>query len=304
MKKILTSPWTRGGFSVILIYFAFRKIDVLGLLGEISKVPLWLTLGLLAYMVFTTIIGVVRWCILIIEKPSLGDVFNFARAAYIGAFYGLFFPSAVGGDLVKWLPLLKKYPQLSKTRLVSSILVDRIIGFSAFVVMAFFSIVLGKFLRFQFPDYLFWLFFGLFLTMILFYIVVFSLDFEKIFGRFKLLRKLLEIVDLLKSENKSRIMKCFLISIIAEPIWILPNWFYSLVFDAGLSLLSVYVFMPVISLILVLPVSVAGFGAREQLYLYFFTQLGLVPEKVLLVSTFSGVLGVLNSLLGGLLILL
>ena len=78
--------------------------------------------------------------------------------------------------------------------------------------------------------------------------------------------------------------------------------FYCQAFGLPLTLLQVFIFMPVIALILILPISVAGFGAREQLYLYFFGQLGLPVEKILLVSTFSGVLGVISSLIGGLLL--
>ena len=58
--------------------------------------------------------------------------------------------------------------------------------------------------------------------------------------------------------------------------------------------------MPVISLILVLPISVAGFGARENLFLLFFSQLGIADEKILLMSTFNGIMLVLNALIGGL----
>jgi hypothetical protein len=61
--------------------------------------------------------------------------------------------------------------------------------------------------------------------------------------------------------------------------------------------------MPIISLILVLPISWAGFGARENLFLIFFGQLGYPTEKLLLVSTFGGIMGILNALIGGLVLL-
>jgi hypothetical protein len=84
----------------------------------------------------------------------------------------------------------------------------------------------------------------------------------------------------------------------------LPTWFYSLIFGVGISIVQVYLFVPIISLILVLPISVAGFGARENLFLYFFSQLGFADEKILLVSTFGGIIGILNALVGGLLLLI
>ena len=304
LKRILTSRITQFLFSAILIFLAFRKIDVLKLIGEVSTVPLWFVVAILIYIFITIFIGGARWSMLVLENPKFIDFWNFTKACYIGGFYGLFFPSMVVGDMIKWLPLQKKYENLSKTKLAGSVIIDRVIGLSAFITVGFLALVSGKLLKYQFPDVLLWLFGGLALGTVVFYLLVFTVDFERFFSKYKILQKVIEVVDLLKKENKKRILKVYLISLVAEPVWMLPVWFYSLIFSAGISLLQVYIFMPVIALILVLPISIAGFGARENLYLYFFGALGFADEKILLVSTFGGILGVLNSLIGGLFILL
>jgi len=306
-KKILSSKILRAILSLVLIYFAFRKVDVGHLVSELTLVPIWFIVGMLFYFSVSMFIGGIRWSFLVIEKPNFRDFWNFTRATYLGGFYSLFFPTMVAGDMIKWLPLMEKYPGLSKTRLAASVLIDRVVGFSAFTLIGFLALMVGKMLNYQFPEMLLWLFSGLAVGVIIFYILVFTIDFDKIFfklsEKFKLVSKLLEIVDLLKSGNKKRILICFLISVVAEPIWMLPTWFYSLIFGVGINLLQVYLFLPIISLILVLPISVAGFGARENLYLYFFGQLGFTDERILLVSTFGGLMGILNSLVGGILLL-
>lgn len=308
LKKILSSKLLRGLFSAVFIYFAFRRINIFHLANELTMVPKWFVVTMIVYFSFTMFLGGIRWSVLVIDKPKLIDFWNFTKATYIGGFYSLFFPTMVAGDVLKWLPLLKKYPNLSKITLAGSVIVDRMVGFSAFTIMAFVAIILGKLLKYQFPDVLFWLFAGLTFGVVVFYGLVFSIDFEKLLSRFerkyKWLHKVLEVIDLLKTENKKKILTCFLISLVSEPIWILPVWFYSLIFHTGISLLQVYIFIPIISLILVLPISVAGFGARENLYLAFFGTLGLADEKILLMSTFGGILGVLSSLIGGLLLLI
>lgn len=302
-KKILTSKWSRFLFSAVLIYMAFRKIDIIHLLGELRLVsPIYVVL-LVAYSAVVLFIGGVRWSILVLGRPNWGDFFAFTRATYLGGFYALFFPSAAGGDLLKWISLLKRYPSLSKARLAGSVLVDRVIGLTAFGVMALIALLAGKILGYTFPDFLLWFFIAFNLGIVSFYLAVFLMDFEKLLGNFKVFKRILEVIDLLKNENKKKIVICFLISVVAEPVWLLSVWFYSLIFNAGINLLQVYIFMPVISLILVLPISVAGFGAREQLFLYFFSQLGISQEKILLVSTFGGIIGVLCSLLGGLMLI-
>lgn len=309
LKSIFGSKIFQLSFSAILIFVAFRKVDVTKLFDEVSQAPWWVVVLLLIYMALSMIIGGLRWAVLVLEKVKFSDVLAFTRATYAGAFYSLFFPTSIGGDLLKWTALLKKYPEISKIKLAGTALIDRVIGFSAFSVAALIALVTGKLLKYQFPNVLFWLFLGINITLIIFYILVFSLDFEKILESFKnpklskILKRLIEVVDLLENSNKKRILTCFFISLVAEPVWMMMTWFSSLTFKANIKLLEVFIFMPVIALILVLPISWAGFGARENLFLVFFGQLGIPVEKLLLVSAFGGILGILNALLGGLILL-
>lgn len=302
LKNILASKWFQILLSAVLVYFAFRRVNIFSLLNEIKLVPWWVVVLLLVYMAISMFLGGWRWAILVLGKVSRKDVLAFTGATYAGSFYSLFFPSSVGGDLLKWTTLMKKYPEISKLKLAGTALIDRVIGFSAFAVSAMMALIVGKIMHYWFPDILFWLFLGINIALIVFYLLVFSLNFEKIWGKYRILRKLLEIVDLLKSSNKKRIISCFFISLISEPVWMLMTWFSSLMFNAGINLLQVFIFMPIISLILVLPISWAGFGARENLFLFFFGQLGFSAEKLLLVSAFNGIIGVLNALLGGLML--
>jgi hypothetical protein len=125
---------------------------------------------------------------------------------------------------------------------------------------------------------------------------------SKFLSKIKFLNKINDAVDLLKDKNKSQITKCLLISILSETLWILQIWFIGRQFGTNVGILSVFVFIPIISVILLLPISIGGFGAREQLYLFFFLQAGGTTESILLMSTFLGILGIFNSLFGGVLL--
>lgn len=303
LKKIFLSKWFRLVFSIVLVYVAFARIDTRELANGLLNVPWWFVIVMVIYGSFAMIIGSVRWSFLLLDKPKLKDFVLFVKANYIGVFYSLFLSSSVGGDLLKWLPLIKRYPQLTKAKIASSVLIDRIVGLSALVIIAFVAIVIGGFIGFNFPDLLFWLFLGLFLGMVVFYIMIYSLDFEKILGKYAFLRRLLQVVDVLKKENKRRLLIGLIISLLGQPIWISTTWIISSILGVGMSFLSVFIFMPTINLILTLPISVAGFGARENLFVYFFLQTGISSEKILLVSMYSGIIWVLNAVLGGLMIL-
>ena len=303
MKKILNFKILQFLFSGLLIYWAFRKVDVGGLLQEMSRVEWWWVVVLLGYMAISVLIGGWRWAILVLGKPKLRQILDFAKAAYAGAFFALFFPTALGGDLVKWTTLIKKYPEVSKMKLASSALIDRIVGFSAFVTMAISSLLLGKILKYNFPAYLMWLFLGLGGVTIIFYVIVFRVDFEKLLAKYQFLNKMVEVMDILKKSHQDRILRCYGISLVAQLFWLFQVWLVSQALGVMMNFMDILIFMPVISLILTLPISWAGFGMRENLFAYFFSTVGYQPEQMLLVSTFLGTLGVLNALLGGLLLI-
>ena len=304
LKKVLESKLLRFGFSAVLIFLAFRKIDFLSLVGELKMVPWWFIVLMVIFYGLVGMIGAYRWSLLLFKKPGLKEVVNFTKASYVGGFYSLIFPTGVAGDLLKWLPLQKSYPELTSTKLLGSSLLDRVIGFTAFIIVAFVASLIGLITKVTYPIYLFWIFTGIFLGVMCFYLIVFSFDVESWINKIPLLNKLKDIISLLKNENKEQILKALGMAFVSEFAWITPIWLTSLVLHAGFSLLSVYIFVPMVALILVLPISIAGFGAREQLYLFFFSQLGIADVKILAVSTFSGVIGVVNYLIGGIFLLL
>lgn len=303
LKKIFSSRILRITVSIVLFYFAFKKVNILDILAKLQKIPFWfIFLNLLASFILI-FLSSYRWNLLLFKKSSWKKVFDLTKANYISAFYNLISPTAAVGDLIKWIPLQKKYPDSTdKTILLGSVLLDRFIGATTFSLVAFIACIFGKLMGFIFPDFIFWFFGFYFLGIFLIYVLVFIFDLHKLPIKNKLFTKIEEVIDLLRNADKKRLWFCLVVSFFCELIWMFPVWMISLFFGSGFTIFSVFIFLPIISLILILPISVAGFGGREILFLYFFSQLGIGDEKILLVSTFLGVIGVLNALFGGLLL--
>lgn len=289
--------------SIVLLVVVFKKIDVINLLASMTRVPLWFVLVSFFLTLFSTLVISVRWSLLLLPKITIKDILIFSKATFVGRFYSLFLSSSMGGDLVKWLPLMKRYPELSKMKLASSVLLDRVIGFTAFVIVAFVSMIVGMVIKLDFPLYIFWIFLGLFVGVLLFYVCVFLFDFEKIFRKLRIPGKIIDMAEILTRSEKNRLFKSFAISILTAPLWSFTGWLAFVAFDTGISLLATMIIMPIINLVLILPVSVAGFGAREGLFVYFFSKYAVSNELILASSAFAGVLGVVFSLVGGVLTL-
>lgn len=303
IRKIVGSGTFKFIFSGFLLYFAFRKVDISSLVGEVMGVRWWFLAVQVGLFLTLMILGAWRWSGLVLEKVRLKDILIFLRATYAGVFYGIFFPTAVAGDALKWTVLKEKYSDLGNTRLFGSVLVDRIVGFSTFITVALAASLLGWVAGLDFPGYMRLMFGVMFLGVIIVYYLATTFPFEKYVGRNKWLDRLLEVMAIIKEAGRERLVRCLVLSVFCELLWIGQIYLTSVYFGANFGLIRSFAYLPAIYLVLILPISFAGFGAREQLYLVFFG--GLVSnEKILVVSTFMGILNVLNALFGGLVLML
>lgn len=301
VKKIFESKFLKLVFSVVLIYFAFSRIDVSKLFNEIKNVPHWLVLINIFIRFLLVAMLSVRWSLLLFPEIKIKTILTFTRASILADFYTLFFSTAVVGEVAKWIVIDNKYPEISKTKILASVILDRFIGFSTFVIFGLISIIIGKNRGLIIPEVIFYLLFVLTIACLVIYFIVYYFDVSKLFPKFTLLHKLDDAFELFKGKNMMQVVKCLLVSVLSEIFWMLQIWWLGNIFGASLSFLTVFIFIPITSMILILPISVGGFGAREELYLLFLAKYG-TGESILLLSTFLGILGVITSLLGGVLL--
>ncbi len=301
LKKILTSRVFRILVSVVLIYFAFKKVNVVNLGKELMGMDWWFVI----FTVFLSLLGIFlvswRWSFLLIKKPKWSDIKVFTRSSLTGSFYSLFFPTSAVGDLLKWVIIDEKYPEFSKSKLLGSVILDRFIGMSMFVSAGFVMLVLGKVDGNIIPFWVWLIFVALVLICLIFYIGIYFWDLSKSkIWNAKIFAKIKDVSELVGKDNRKSILRAILLSVFSEVLWIWQMWFVNWYFKAGISLINIFIFIPIISMILGLPISFAGFGAREQLYLLFFTKLATSSENILLTSTYAGILTVIVALIGGL----
>jgi uncharacterized membrane protein YbhN (UPF0104 family) len=299
LKKILNSRLLKVLISAVLIYFAFRKVNVTSLLHQLVGIKIWFVVVNILLSFILVIIISFRWSLLLIKRPKWKDILIFTKSSFAAAFYGLFFPTSVAGDLLKWIIIDEKYPKISKTKLLGSVILDRFIGLSMFMLIGFIMILIASSQGTQLPLFIILMFAGLLGGCLIFYIAIIFFDVHRLF-QWKWFKRFENIGELIKKDNLGQIAKAVLTSVLSEGFWIIQMWFISWYFGANLSVLSIFIFMPIISIILILPISIAGFGAREQLFLFFFSGIASSNESILLTSTFAGILGVMNSLFGGL----
>lgn len=299
LKKIINSRILKILISGILIYLAFRKVDINELGKNLAGIEWWFVVLNIVISLVGMMLVSFRWSNLLIKRPKIKDILIFTKSSLVASFYGLFFPTSMASDILKWIIIDEKYPEIPKTKLLGSVVLDRFIGLSMFIFAGLFMILFGKIDKNIIPFWIKLIFIGLFLLCFSFYLCLYLFDLSKIF-KIKWLKRFENVAELVDKKNVKQIFKSVVISLLSEFFWIGQMWFISWYFKTGVSVVSIFIFIPITSMILTLPISFAGFGAREQLYLLFFGGLATSVESILLTSTFSGILGILTALIGGL----
>jgi len=132
-KKKLFSLFLRIALSIALLIWLFSKVEITGVLNAIKKLnpEIWL-FAFLMYIA-TQIISSLRWWILARALDFPGKFSTYLGYYFVGMFFNLFLPTAVGGDVLKIVFLSKN--QGRRLAATYSVLADRLFGLAAMLII-------------------------------------------------------------------------------------------------------------------------------------------------------------------------
>ncbi len=276
IKKFL-SAFLRIGLSGALLIFLFRKINIPKTLEILKEANfLYLFTGLILVFILY-IFTLIRWNIII---QNLGIKVSFksvTRCFFIGTFFNLFLPTSTGGDIVKTIDLFRETPE--KTKVVASVLLDRLFGLITMISFAIVTFCIGY--KLVYDQFLLISIVGVSLLTFLGVLFLFNERLYsfgcQIFNRFpKIKIKLMELhfaVVLIKEKPRA-LLSVILISCVVQ--FILASTFYLTAkgLHQDVSLLSCLIFVPLICLASAFP-SIGGLGVREMGSVYLFAKVGV-----------------------------
>ncbi|MFC1658817.1 lysylphosphatidylglycerol synthase transmembrane domain-containing protein [Candidatus Omnitrophota bacterium] len=306
MRRV-TSLLVRICISAGILLFLFNRVDktkISQAAAGIDKAILLLVF-LLFFLVY--FIGYLRWKTLISGMGLNVPLFIIFRSFCIGIFSNLFFPSTVGGDLVRGIDLGLR---TRKPRSVAaSLILDRISGYFGLVLVCLLAFSAGGGIIAD-PS----VFFGIGALLLLLcgiLAVLFSKLFFSRIGRLldffgkpgKTLSKLHTEIYNFRSQ-KATILKSISYSLLIQLVLPLQAYLLCLALGVRVSPLYFFVFVPIITAISALPFSVGGLGLREAGSMYFFAKAGISAELALTVSLLNFAIIFLLGLCGGLIYVL
>lgn len=286
-------------FSAVLVGFLLQKYDLRATWDETSEVRSGMLAlgGLLCFGVIFC--NAWRWWLLIKTVspgacPSFRDIF---AVNYAGQFSTLFLPMTVGSDAVKVVCLKRLGAALTET--VSNVTIDRLLSYLTLVYAALVMMPWAwKTEALRMPLMLFALI-GFLGTLFLF-----AVSFIRKIPEGKdaaplwkwVLRLSRDLHALFSSPGKG-------IAIVA--LGVFSHVLFSLMFyvlgrglgiDIGLT--DCLVFIPAVVLMIMLPISISGWGVREQAMVTAFSLTGMAEPQALLLSVVGGGVVTLMSLPG------
>jgi len=299
--KNIISLFVRIGLSGLLLWYLFSKIDTEETFVLVKSADLKV-LGI-AFGIFVMINFVLlfRWFIIIKALDLNVSYWNVFRYFFIGLFGNLFLPSSIGGDIIKMIGLARHSD--TKPRVVASVLLDRLSGFTGIVIVAICSYTFGYKLINDHTIllFIFLLLFGsLSVALVLFNEKIYSFC-TKVFAwlpKFK--DKLMEMhhdISLLKTRPIQG-YKAIAISCCTQVVFALCFFFIAKALGEDIRFIYFLVFVPMICIASSFP-SIGGLGVREFGAAFLFAKVGVAEEIAVGMSLISFLFMVLMGLLGG-----
>jgi uncharacterized protein (TIRG00374 family) len=290
--------------SVALLIILFFKINFKELAITLSSVkPLFLVLPFLIF-VFQHWLIAFSWYIILKAQKHNVSLSIVLQIHFIGNFWGMFLPTSIAMDIIRAYNLSKHLT--NGVDAASSMFFLRVVGFLILFVLALIvSIVFYPMIEDKSIIFVIVLSSLLFISLVTaIFSRIFRELFEKILNFFKLIgvkKKLLYFYNstLKLSSNRNILLKIILISLIVQAIGILGFFLVGVSLSLPVNILYYFLYFPIIQVIILIPISIAGIGVRESAIVYFFSQIGTTRPEAFSLSILIFGHAVAIALLGG-----
>jgi len=248
-----------------------------------------------------------RWKSFLSEIDIHEDFWYLFKLQMKSQFIGLALPSTQGQDAVRMMMIGKKN-QNNSGAAASTVLIERIWGFSLYLLFAFVATVLAQSLPERNKILLIIGSISLLLAIAFFILMNQKIlkSIQKIFPKHKFINKIFKTMEDIQFSIKTFPFKKIFwkTSMIIFLFQFLTIVCVALTFeslDAHIPFKTHLVFYPIIAIISILPITFGGFGIREGFFAYFYPLVGVPKDTSILASLLVyGLLILSPAIIGGL----
>jgi uncharacterized protein (TIRG00374 family) len=298
LRSVIGSWWVRLAVSAAILVYLGSAVDV----GETARAVVRIHQGYLALVLFLVAcdraVMVLRWVLLLRASAVPVSAGEAARIFLISSFVGSFLPAGVGGDVARAYGLSQSTRDTSKA--LASVAIDRVLGIVALVTMGIAGLLATAS---AVTDWRVGASVALLLTAcfaLLWADHVIAAVMPAALVEHPVGRRLRGLGDAL-SRYRARpgaLLQVFAWSIGVQVLRIVQAYFLGVGLGLAVPFRYYLVFMPVGLLMLLLPISVSGFGLPQAMIVWLMRPLGVADEQSLALSTLIVLTGLAGNLPG------
>jgi hypothetical protein len=222
----------------------------------------------------------------------------------IGTFLGLFLPSSVGTDVVRSYYLIKNNDEKSVS--ISSVFVDRVLGLFALLLLGLVAVFFAGDIiaEYNIKFYVIGLFILSVLSLYIFqkeWVVSYLEKVQSFTKHKKIFEYAIKLHGSILDYKKypKTLWLSFLLTVLVQITRVLTYYFIALAFGIETSIVYYFLFVPLIMIVIMLPISIGGIGLREGAFVGFFTLAGMSIDDAVLISFINSFLDMLNTIILG-----
>jgi|WetSurMetagenome_2_1015567.scaffolds.fasta_scaffold42090_3 glycosyltransferase 2 family protein len=309
-KKLFTAA--KLAITLLLFYFIFRKIDFSQFGATLRNARLDILIGSFLILWIAHLLCIYRWRMLMRPLMPVLSMPNLIAIYLIGLFFNLTFPTVVGGDVIKMYYAGK--PSRNYAQSFAAAFLDRDAGMLAMMIIACIAVLIHpgpRVVVLGIPvSIIVW---GFFILFAVGNVAIFAPGFHRLLTallhRLKMSRIAVKI-DMISNafqimgKHKSVLLISLVISLANQLFSIVVTWIIAL----GLHINNVplyyfLIFVPVITLISMIPISLSGMGLREAYFMILFRSVGVPDATGYALGVISSIIIILSAIPGGIIYL-
>ncbi len=289
MTRQRITLFIRLGLSIVLIGLLFSLIDRKHFVEHLRSLNVsYFLLGLSCYVVSVALWSV-RWHLFIRATGEVVSLWRVFQTTITGVFFSMFLPTVVGTDLGRMYEMSRD--REDKVSVVSTVLLDRLMGLLTLVLIALVALVIGY--EFAGDSSIAITIVMATILMIVGWLLFFNRDLMRSFlWVFQLpagkqlepgLRSLYNALYHLQSQPHL-LISTLIVSILNNLVEVVSVILIARALDIQTEAVYFFIFMPLIWLITTIPISIGGLGLREGVFAFFFGQVGVSSEEAVAMS--------------------
>ncbi|MGH9339804.1 MAG: lysylphosphatidylglycerol synthase transmembrane domain-containing protein [Acidobacteriota bacterium] len=305
MARISNKIIIKGLITLGLLGFLLYQMNLRTFVEIVSSASVPLILLAALVQAGTSLLSVGRWKIILEDFHIRIDALSLTKLTFIGHFFNLFLPSAIGGDFFRAYYLSKRGNRGMSTTLTTTLL-DRSAGLAALLAIGTAAAAVHPIRIEGFS--LIYLYLALISGYVLASVALFHSWMHRRLTGFLKRRHLEGIEEKLElvyrglrqlRKNHRAIAIVFGISLVIQFLAVVIIWIAARAIGIEAPFWVFLIFIPIVNLTIMIPLTINGHGLRESVYFLLFSRIGVPVEMAVTLSLLNFVIVALASLPGG-----